>query len=123
MCLGYNDAWRADKKGNVANIWGIGGYMGGSGDNQMLALGQRLLLVKKTGLANIWGGARWTAGRDALARAQKAGGRAEGNTPVSKVLARIGKKRKPVSRVALFTVPSVVINIIEQILCALCDQE
>ena len=117
MWLGYNDAWRADKKGNVANIWGIGGYMGGSGDNQMLALGQRLLLVKKTGLANIWGGARWTAGRDALARAQKAGGRAEGNTPVSKVLARIGKKRNPVSRVDLFTVPSVVINI-EHRLCS-----
>ena len=58
MCLGYNDAWQADKKGNVANIWGIGGYMGGSGDNQMLALGQRLLLVKKTGLANIWGGSK-----------------------------------------------------------------
>ena len=48
--------------------------------------------------------ARWTAGRDALARAQKAGGRPEGNTPVSKVLATIGKKRNPVRRVALFSV-------------------
>ena len=31
------------------------------------------------------GSVRWTAGRDALARAQKTGGRPEGNTPVSKV--------------------------------------
>ena len=49
----------------------------------------RGLLVKKLRRGNIWGrgeGARWTAGRDALARAQKAGGRPEGNTPVSKVL-------------------------------------
>ena len=47
------------------------------------------MLVKKPRRGNIWGrgeGARWTAGRDALARAQKAGGRPEGNTPVSKVL-------------------------------------
>ena len=45
-------------------------------------------LVKKVWLANIWGSGgsvRWTAGRDALARAQKTGGRPGGNTPVSKV--------------------------------------
>ena len=45
------------------------------------------------------------AGRDALARAQKAGGRAEGSTAVSKVLAaRIGKKGIPVSREWIYSV-------------------
>ena len=83
--------------------------MGGMGITKCWHL-DRGLLVKKLGLANIWRGgegggiARWTAGRDALARAQKAGGRPEGNTPVSKVLATIGKKRNPVPRVVLFSV-------------------
>ena len=82
--------------------------MGGMGITKCWHL-DRGLLVKKPGLANIWRGgeggiARWTAGRDALARAQKAGGRPEGNTPVSKVLARISKKRNPVSGVVLFIV-------------------
>ena len=57
----------------------------------------RGLLVKKPRRGNIWGrgeGARWTAGRDALARAQKAGGRPEGNTPVSKVLAATNRQEK-----------------------------
>ena len=56
MCLGYNDAWRAEKKGIVANIWGIGGYMGGNGDLTKCWHLDRGLLVKKVGLANIWGG-------------------------------------------------------------------
>ena len=76
-------------------------------------------LVKKVWLANIWGSGgsvRWTAGRDALARAQKAGGRPEGSTPVSKVLARISKKRNPVSGVVLFIVRCAR-NIVR------CDQE
>ena len=54
-------------------------------------------LVKKVWLANIWGSGgsvRWTAGRDALARAQKTGGRPEGNTPVSKVLAATNRQEK-----------------------------
>ena len=61
MCLGYNDAWRADKKGRVANIWGIAGIYEGNGDLTKCWHLDRGLLVKKPGLANIWGG--WQGGR------------------------------------------------------------
>ena len=87
MCaLGYNCDFRGWQKGD------IGEYMGDQGSGRRgKAKCWRLdrgSLVKKVWLANIWGSGgsvRWTAGRDALARAQKTGGRPGGNTPVSKV--------------------------------------
>ena len=105
------------KRGTWQIYGGSGDIWGGVGITKCWLWDRDCCWLKRRGWQIYGGGARWTAGRDALARAQKAGGRAEGNTPVSKVLARIGKKRNPVSRVDLFTVPSVVINI-EHRLCS-----
>ena len=87
MCaLGYYCDFRGWQKGDSGEYMGDQGS-GRRGKAKCWRL-DRGSLVKKVWLANIWGSGgsvRWTAGRDALARAQKTGGRPGGNTPVSKV--------------------------------------